>query len=204
MPTPTTAPRDVSYLTAGAAPTTFTTGTATRIAGTLLDQTTGQAIAGRQVLVYTRRHGTGAWSAIARLTSQPDGTIQLVFKPTANTDYRLTYVGDSSTTAATSASHVLWVRRSASINASATRIRHGRTVTIKGRVHPNDAHHYIYLQRYYARAWHTIRKLWVTSSDVYMARVALAQKGTYKLRVRIPADAAHLSGQSATLRLYAS
>jgi hypothetical protein len=182
------------------APTTITYGSSASVKGVLTDLG-GVPLAGLTTRLQSRSPGSATWTTVSTLTTSSTGTVSTSVKPSANREYRLLSDATSAYAAAPSAAVRVNVRQKVTAALSASSIRLGQTVTIKGSVAPNHAGKSVTLQWYYSGAWHTAKTATLTSTSTYSFSYRPGSKGTRTLRVYRPADADHAAGNSSSMKL---
>jgi hypothetical protein len=181
-------------------PTTITYGASVSVKGVLTDLN-GVPLAGLTTRLQSRSPGSTTWTTASTLTTSSTGTVSTSVKPTANREYRLVSDATSAYAAAASAAVRVNVRQKVSAVLSASSIKLGQTVTIRGTVWPNHHGKPVVLQWYYSGAWHTAKTATLTSTSTYSFSYKPGSKGTRQLRVYRAADADHVAGTSPTVKL---
>jgi hypothetical protein len=211
-PTPhaTTAVRDATSLTAGAA-TTIKYGGSLVVSTLAKDVNTKAVLAKLPVVLYKRSSSTAAWTKVASLTTTTAGVASSTQAPKAYTQYQWRFAGDASHAAVNSAVQVVSVAQTVSARATATSVVRGSTVKIYGTVGPTVTNQVVYLQRLSGSTWQMVtsakqikQKLpnGVTTTG-FVLSVKPSPAGTYRYRVYKPAATGLLAGYSATITVTA-
>jgi hypothetical protein len=142
----------------------------------------------------------GAFAQVATATSNATGAYSFTVKPDANTQYRVTAKTHPTAQSAIATVSVRWrVTRSVSTRHP----KRGSRVRFSGSVSPAHTGAVAELQRRTSTGFKTIKRATLVAatatSSRYSMRVRVKRNGTY--RVRVPADAAHLAGNSRRVTL---
>ena len=150
-------------------------------------------IPGRRLGVYARPPGAQSWRHVATVTTGTNGTASLSVAPHRNTDYEVRFAGDLDW--AGTRSHLLPLRVGAAVSASlsATRVRPGVAVTLRGGVFPWRP---VVLQSYTDSGWHSQRMLDPNGKGRYSFRIARKHAGSYYFRVVSRPSSTLVSGRS--------
>ncbi len=183
-------------------PSTITYGTMTTIQGrlTAID---GSALAARTVRLYVRQRGTTTWRLLSTRTTAADGTFGGTHGALSNLDYRASFAADGRYAAATRDGRVN-VAPAVSVASSATSVRLGGTVTMRGSVTPAHGGETVKRKQFVDGEWITVATATLSSTGTYSFPVKPRHKGTKYYRVVKPADADHVKGRSATVTLRVS
>jgi hypothetical protein len=167
--------------TAIAAPAAITYGSTTTITGTLKN-IAGTALPGRTVTILAKAYGATSYTTIAALTTTATGTFSKNVKPLKNTAYYARYDGGTSRMGDLSTIRTITVKQKLTITASDTTPAAGQSITFTGLVSPNAAGRTLYLQRYTAGAWKTIKSTTITTTSRYTLALTITTTTNYKYR----------------------
>ena len=183
--------------------TTIAYGHTTTVAGALTVAGTTRWINGRQVLLYQRPHGSGAWSYVASRTTSYHGSYSFTgLKPLRHEDYQVRFY-DSAPWAHSTATTTVYVAPVVSARSTTTSFRLGGGVTLYGGVSPRHGGQYVYLQRYVGNgAWRTVASQRLSSTSTYSMRWKPTWRAGYVLRVLKTSDADHSAAASAHVTIH--
>jgi len=145
-----------------------------------------------------RQKGTTTWQLLGTRTTSTAGFAAVAHKPAAGHDYQWIYAGNSSLLGARSAVASVGVRPIVTASASASSIRLGGSVLIRGGVTPAHPLQVVYLQRYVSGKWVGVATGRLSSRSTYSFTIKPTMRGTYTYRVARPADVDHLATTSVT------
>ena len=175
--------------------TGITAGASATIAGRLVKLGTSTPVGSRSVRLEQRKKGTSTWRLLTSRTSSSTGAVSVTVKPTANTEYRWRFLGQSGWVASTSATRSVAVRPAITRTVNDRTIRLGTSFRVSGKVFPRMDRQAVRLQRYYRGGWHTVKRTTLTRYDATRSRYAMTYRppvrGTLRFRVYKPADAYH-------------
>ncbi len=188
-------------LTAQTSPTTITYGAATTISGKLTTAA-GAPVAGKPVQIYVRKQGTSTYALLSTRTTAADGTFSGTHKPLTNVEYAARFREDATYTAS---GHNARTNVAPAVSAafSATSVRLGGAVALRGRVTPAHAGQEVVRQQLVSGKWLTLATATLTSSGTYSFSVKPTSRGTKTYRVVKPADSDHVTAVSASRALVA-
>ncbi len=147
---------------------------------------------------------SGTWArvaSIARAAATTYSSFSITVRPTATTRYRVAYLGDAVSAAATSPVLTVSVAPSITARASATRVAARRPLAISGVVRPVLAGQTVTVQRLVGSRWVNLGAARLTRTGTYKAVVRLPARGTALLRVIKAPDRDRLAGVSAPVRV---
>jgi hypothetical protein len=174
---------DPTALTIATSASRLTYGTDLTVTGRLTSLTTTAPIPAAAVSLFGRLPGTTAYVAIASSTSDVDGVVRFVLRPSTNADYVLRYAGTAVSGASESALRRVDVAPNLTLT-SAVAVRVGTTVTIRGSVSPPRPGQTVQIQRYYSGAWHLVTSRALSSSSTFAVAVPTpTAKGWLSYRV---------------------
>lgn len=181
--------------------TTKTYGTAATLSGYLLHTVGGSAASGRSVTLQSRPHGsTAAWVKAGAATTDSHGHVAFAVKPAISTDYHLVFGGAGVDRGSSSGTVTVTIAPKITLVASHTIASYGAAIALTATVLPNSHGAYVYLQRYYSGAWHTIGKLPLGSTSKAVFSIK-PPKGKSSYRIYLPARAGRIAGYSNTVTL---
>jgi len=159
-------------------------------------QVTATAAPSAEIVIEHRAAGETAWKAAAIKTADSHGLAALTHKPLVTTEYRARTEGGSAISRTVS----VGVRPRLSIHASKKRVSRGGTVVFRGSItHPGRS--LVRLQRLVGGSWKTVKRVRTSSSRWYKTTVTPGTRGTFRYRVRVSADASHLTATSGTAKI---
>ncbi len=200
-PPPPAATKAATTLTAQTSPTTITYGAATTISGKLTTAA-GAPVAGKPVQIYVRKQGTSTYALLSTRTTAADGTFSGTHKPLTNVEYAARFREDATYTASGRNARTN-VAPAVSAAFSATSVRLGGAVALRGRVTPAHAGQEVVRQQLVSGKWLTLATATLTSSGTYSFSVKPTSRGTKTYRVVKPADSDHVTAVSASRALVA-
>jgi GH25 family lysozyme M1 (1,4-beta-N-acetylmuramidase) len=175
-------------------------GARTTLTATLLRTDTGASLGSRQVDVYRKPAGWRAWHYLTTVTTSSTGTAAVTLHPSTNVGIRFR-VAPSGNDLGTTATRSVTVRPRLTAALSATTVRVGGSVTMRGSVTPVLAGRTVYRQGYYGGAWHTWATATVSSSGTFRFVVTPTVRTTDVYRVFLPASTRLGSARSQTMEL---
>ncbi len=194
-PKPPKPPRDAK-LTATVKPSSIVFGKFTTIAGNLSSKTANVPVE----LQADPIPYDGKWVTRGTKNTDAKGDVSFALAPDVNTKLRLQTSGAPKLTSAESALGVKW---RVGFRVSDSTPNKGSKVRFSGSVHPMHVGGTVLIQKKTASGFKTVKstvlKAATATYSTYSARLAIRSTGTY--RIRIPADASHLSGLSRTRTL---
>ncbi len=199
QPTTGTAATTVSLRTS---PATLTYGRTATVSGRLATAS-GTSLSGRTVRLYVRKQGTTSWSLLATRTTSSSGSFSAAHAARTNVDYRATYAG-STNYAAARRDVRMNVAPAVSASLSASSVRLGGRVVLRGTVKPAHAGQSVVRQQLVGGTWTTLATNRLSTTGTYSFSVKPVSRGTKSYRVVKPADADHTTGRSATRTLSVS
>ena len=184
----------------------ITAGGSATIAGRLLTLGTSTGVASRSVRLEQRKKGTSTWRLLTSRTSSSTGAVSAAVKPTATTEYRWRFLGQSGWVASTSATRSVAVRPAITRTVDDRTIRLGTSFRVSGKVFPRMDRQVVKLQRYYRGGWHTVKRATLTRYSATRSRYAMTYRppvrGLLRFRVYKAADASHVAnGPTFTVRV---
>ena len=194
----------VADLTATADPGQVVYGSSSTVKGTLTDDA-GHPIPGATVALESRSPSATGFSATGdTTTTAPDGSYAFAVSPAATTDYRVTFAGDRTYAAATSAAVTVQVATRVSLTVGQTTLKRGDSTLFAGVVSPGHAGQQVQLQvqRRTGSDWVTVGTATLDQDSFYSYLLQTSRKdpkGTTAYRVVKPADADHVQGASRTV-----
>jgi hypothetical protein len=156
------------------------------VRATLRNAVTWAPRPGLRLVPCTRRHATVAWHCRPAVRTSRTGVATLVLHPTRGLDVRWRFAGATGAPAATSPVVTLAVTRAVSLSLSASRVRTGHLLTVRGAVRP-AARLEVRLQHYQGGRWRDLLTGRTTRTGSFGFRVKLYADGTRYLRAYVPA-----------------
>jgi hypothetical protein len=200
-------PLDTFSLSVGSS-TTIDPGDAVVLTTTLLDTDTGVPLAYRFVSLLASAAG-GPFVVVKAKQGKLDGVSTITVKPRISTRYEWRWMGDDSSSPATSAIQTVAVRPTLTVAATPKSVKHGKATSIYGKVAPNADGDVAVLQQRVNGVWKTTahtdtvakQKLPVggATASAYLFTVKEAKAGTYSFRVSHRASVRCAVGYSAAV-----
>ncbi|MFA9432546.1 S8 family serine peptidase [Egicoccus sp. AB-alg2] len=191
-------------LAASASASTTTVDEPIAIRGALTNRVSGTVLAGRTVVLQSRRVGATSWSSVTSKNTDARGEVAFSHQPGRSTEYRLSHGGTALTQAATSQVRTVKVRQSVVANASAVDgLKIGATI----RPQPASGDRVTVLLEWQdpsTGTWVEVdRSDWRgTATDGSLAwSAAKPPSGEHRLRVRALATTRNVAGTSAPIRV---
>jgi hypothetical protein len=150
------------------------------------------------VALYARRAGTTTPVRVTSVATAADGSYALSYTPTATAEYQVRFAGTDRGYPSLSAKRVVTVVPKVTLAASASRVLRGGTVTLSGSVAPGRSGQVVSIQRYVAGAWRTLASTRLSSTGAYSYALHPSTRGTWTLRVLVPAGIDHALAVSPT------
>jgi predicted GH43/DUF377 family glycosyl hydrolase len=183
-------PPPAPALTLTAAPTTIVFGQQATLSGQLTRA--GAPLAGAAVALLAQPAGAAAFAPLASAVTGTAGTYASTVTPSATTSYRASFPGVATQpTAQVAVEHLvrLKVRRS------------GRRGRFSGSIGPVHADKPVVIEQLKRGAWAPLTTVTTTSTSTFALARKLKACKRYRFRATTAADAAHLAGVSATVRV---
>ncbi|HTW20757.1 MAG TPA: hypothetical protein VME70_11165, partial [Mycobacteriales bacterium] len=193
MPTiPTTLATSVKSSTAigGAIPLT----------ATLQRADTHAALPNRRVLVFRREAPSDRWVQVRKLRTNSDGGVSTVLRPKRNAELEAVFPGTANI-ARSSAFKNYVVRPGVRASLSASAVRSGTRVTIRGSASPFSAGQRVLREGYFDGGWHVWQRSRIGRHGHYSFAFRPTLKTVDVYRIVVAATVRHGSGHSRTLRL---
>ena len=187
-------PARLSVVTEPATPVPYRTAS---VVGASLETVAGLAVSGERIELVARVRPSTSWRVVASGTTGDDGRVTLRAVLPATSALRLRHragVADAPEVGVRS------VTVAARVNAlpSASRIRLGQSVTVRGAVAPaHPVGTAVRLQRYSGGAWRTVASGRLTTTTSYRVTWRPPAAGSPLVRVVLPAHSDHATGVSA-------
>lgn len=182
-------------------PTTVVYGSTAKFSGKLYRKDSGAGSPSKTVQLQRRKVGHTTWSTQSTTSTGTGGSFAFTVKPSATTDYRAVYAGNSVLIGATSSTRRLAVRTAVTGSFSDSSVKAGTTTYFRGTVKPSHPGQSIHLQLYSGGKWSTVSTTTLTSTSTYSFAVRRGAAGTYTYRTYKPGDADHVGGYSPTRKL---
>jgi peptidoglycan hydrolase-like protein with peptidoglycan-binding domain len=166
------------------------------VSGTL--KAAGIGVAGKKARLQRAAAGTTSWANIRRAkTTDGDGKVRWTFSPRDTADYRVAFPANPQYLAARSSRVRVQVSPKVVLKAPAVAPIYTRT-SLPGRVRPapRDGGRVVLDQRIDG-VWHRADVTHTADDGRFVFKTTFETTGRYVYRVRRPADATHVSGQSA-------
>lgn len=176
---------------------------ATAIFGTSVELTADVGLENASLTLSRMRAGESGYAIVSAKTSGPTGVATWTLRPALDTAYRVSYAGSAGGAAAQADVEVTVAPRITLHRRAQSRLFEGRAAKLVLRVAPAHPGAAVELQQ-----WDKATKIWISQGSLTLGSDSsvkttwsAALAGTYKLRVRMEADAAHAAGASAVLRV---
>ncbi len=180
-------------------PATITYGQATTLSGRLTTSS-GLPLAAKPVKIYVRWLGATTWTLLSNRTTSADGTFSGTHSAQRNLEYSAQFAGDAAYVGASRTGRVS-VAPAVAASLSASTVRLGTSVTMKGTVSPAHTGLAVQRQQLVNGTWRTLATTTVSSTGTYSFPVRALSVGTKSYRVVSAADSDHVAGASARLTL---
>jgi hypothetical protein len=143
------------------------------------------------------------WTTVASLTTGKDGTWSRAVKPSVNSRYRVSFVGGTALMGSAPALRTVSVRYAVTAKASNLKPKAKKKIKITGTVTPARTGTVVVLERLVGKKWVKLTTAKTTSKSAYTISRSFT-KGTWKLRVHVPATAYNAERASGTLTVKAT
>lgn len=179
-------------------------GSSVVVTGRLTKVRDGGGLGGATVTLLRRKAGTTTYAKVASATTSSTGVVRFTHTPGWTVAYRLSFAGNGVAIAKGSVATAVRVRPVVHLrNATTIRVRAGYLYTVYGYVAPNHTGRRVYLQRKVNGVWKTSTSMVLGGLSDFKFKQKRA-RGTYYLRVYIPAHADHVGAVSSTIKVIVS
>lgn len=201
VPTPPAA----TSLTATSSLPRLVFGQPTVLHGELLRADNGTPVVGEVLTFYARAGATAKWGLVGRVKTAADGTANISFKPSANSDFQVKHAANVFYGASESNLPATQVAPVLTATIASVFVGTDEPIVVSGLVRPSAAGQPIYLQRRgKGGSWQAVAAARVATNSSYRLSVINASAGDYDYRVYRPADAGHLSATSTPVHVTVS
>jgi GH25 family lysozyme M1 (1,4-beta-N-acetylmuramidase) len=164
---------------------------------------TKAALSGRRVLIFRRHSASENWKQIAKLHTNAHGKVHTVLTPKASAQLEAVFPGAKGVARSTVFSSYT-VTPIVATALSAPTVKHGKTVTLSGSVHPFVMGEQVARQRKVDGTWVTKGTTAVTKDGTYSFTLTPRLVGTYVYRLVAASTAHRGTGYSRSVRLTAT
>jgi len=186
--------QQLSSLTISRTPTTITAGQTSTIHGKMyLD---GDGVGGASVKLDAKPFGSSTWTNIATVTSDQDGNLAKVVKPTKNTSYRWRFIETTATKGSVSTAVSVGVRTAVSASIVDATLRKGQNIVVKGGTFPHKVGVAVTLWRKTSNGAVVLARSTTHSDGTYKIGAPANAKGTWTVFVTVAAATGNLEGKS--------
>jgi len=153
-------------------------------------------LSGQRVILYSKAKNATKWAIAAQLTSDANGAVTTVQKPTVSTYYMWGYNGGAGLLGTRSSAALVEVRPAMSAYLTPAAIKLGAAAQFYGYLNPPHAGMTVYLQRMSGTKWVAVTTTKLTTNGKYTFSIKPTARGTYTYRVVWLADADHQGTQT--------
>jgi GH25 family lysozyme M1 (1,4-beta-N-acetylmuramidase) len=175
-------------------------GTALPLRATLMRADTHAALPGRQVLIFRREAPSNNWIQVRNLSTNTDGLATTVLRPRRSAQLEAVFPGGSGVARSETFENYV-VRPLVSATMSATTVRSGTTVTVKGVASPFKAGQRVLREGYFDGAWHIWASSKIGKHGGYEFHFRPTLKTVDIYRIVVAATPIHGAGHSPKLTL---
>jgi len=190
--TATTASALGTSLTLKASTKAVTYGSAATVSG-VLKTVAGSPLSARSVRILGRPAGVAAYTTVGTVTTNASGAYALSVKPSKGTSYVAVFLGGAGVMGRSTTAVVVSVapRVTFALNdATATRTQ---TVVFAGVVSPNSKLQTVFLQRFVAGKWSSVKSMKLTTASSFRFAWRPTSGADYYFRVLVPARTGYLA-----------
>ncbi|QNE20436.1 DUF1906 domain-containing protein [Kribbella qitaiheensis] len=159
---------------------------------------TKAGLPGVQMSLYARAKNGTTFVEVAKATSDANGSVSAVVKPTVSTVYVWGYNGSSTMLGSRSGNYTVEVRPTITANIGSPSIKLGAATAFYGYLRPQHPGTTVYLQRLTGTSWPTVATTKLNTTGNYAFSVKPTARGTFSYRAVWLADADHATTVSVT------
>ncbi|MEV5968217.1 DUF1906 domain-containing protein [Kribbella sp. NPDC051952] len=155
-------------------------------------------LSGVPVVLYSKAANATKWTTAAQLTSDANGVVSSVQKPSVSTSYMWGYNGAVGLLGTRSTAALVQVHPALSAYLTPAAIKLGASTLLYGYLNPAHAGTTAYLQKRSGTTWVAVTTGKLTANGKYAFSIKPTARGTYTYRVVWLADADHQGTQTAS------
>ncbi|HET9516102.1 MAG TPA: fibronectin type III domain-containing protein [Actinoplanes sp.] len=159
-------------------------------------------VAGSVLRLEQLRSDSAKWTTVGAVTTGADGSWSRSVKPPVNTQYRVAFAGGVSRMGSVSVTRTVTVRYAVTAKPSNRKPQAKKKIKITGTVTPARTSTVVVLERLVGEEWVKLTTTETTLKGAYSISRAFT-KGTWKLRVRVPATQYNAEQTSARMTVKA-
>ncbi len=184
-------------------PTTVTYGEKVIVAGLLSEGRSRTPVPGASYLVLlAHRPGATSWQKVAESTTNKDGIVSFAASPAANVDLAVVFRGITTYDAAESRAVEVLVRPRVTAKLSSSSSPVNRSVEYSGVVQPSHAGEIADVQDMTEHGWQTFGHQRLSKSSRFAFSVYSSSRGSFRIRLFVPAGHGDIAGWSSPSTLH--